>query len=314
LENGWNPFAESQSVSTIILENSKSTEEVLYDLLKEKLKNPYSIRYKRELEIIHNQFISFLNVDQKKAKITDLSINTVETFLDKFKSTGTYYMFKRRTLGVFFSALKRKKILTDNLVLMTPRMKSKATLHAIYSKEQVVSLLAYLKEKHPNLHLCCLLAYGCLLRPHQEIRLLRKEQFNTELTQITLSGSENKSANIRTVYIPSYVKDELKNRLSKLTCGDYNVISLAQVPFNEFYFSTQWNRMKKNLIEKGLIKPNQTIYSFRHSAAVDIYIRTKDLYLLKELLGHSDMLVTLKYLRGLGVMINETYKGIHAEL
>ena len=37
-----------------------------------------------------------------------------------------------------------------------------------------------------NLHLCCLLTYGCLLRPHREIRLLTWEDYE-ELTRISLS-------------------------------------------------------------------------------------------------------------------------------
>jgi site-specific recombinase XerD len=54
------------------------------------------------------------------------------------------------------------------------------------------------------------------------------------------------------------------------------------------------------MFEKKLIYENQTIYSFRHTAAVKVYRKTKDLHLLQQLLGHSDMIVTLKYLRGLG--------------
>ena len=50
----------------------------------------------------------------------------------------------------------------------------------------------------------------------------------------------------------------------------------------------------------GILEKNHTIYSFRHTAAVDVYRRTKDVNLLKSMLGHSSILVTLKYLRGLG--------------
>ena len=50
----------------------------------------------------------------------------------------------------------------------------------------------------------------------------------------------------------------------------------------------------------GIIEPNQTIYSFRHTAAINVYNKSKDLHVLQQLLGHSDMIVTMKYLRGLG--------------
>jgi integrase len=60
--------------------------------------------------------------------------------------------------------------------------------------------------------------------------------------------------------------------------------------------------------KEGLIQEKQTIYSFRHTAAVEVYQRTKDVNLLKSLLGHSSILVTLKYLRGLGEYNEEILK------
>ena len=53
--------------------------------------------------------------------------------------------------------------------------------------------------------LCCLLTYGCLLRPHREIRLLTWGDFDEQLTRISLSGSRNKSGRNRIVPIPDYV-------------------------------------------------------------------------------------------------------------
>lgn len=59
------------------------------------------------------------------------------------------------------------------------------------------------------------------------------------------------------------------------------------------------------MYDKGLIYKNQTIYSFRHTAAVEVFRRTKDVYLLQKLLGHSTIMVTLKYLRNLGEFNSE---------
>jgi len=50
------------------------------------------------------------------------------------------------------------------------------------------------------------------------------------------------------------------------------------------------------LIEKG-----QTLYSFRHSGAIDIYRRTGSLSKLQKAMGHSSLNVSLTYLRGLEV-------------
>ena len=57
--------------------------------------------------------------------------------------------------------------------------------------------------------------------------------------------------------------------------------------------------MKRNI--KNLPEQDQTIYSFRHSGAIEIYKRTGSLSKLQKALGHSSLAVSLTYLRGLEV-------------
>ena len=57
--------------------------------------------------------------------------------------------------------------------------------------------------------------------------------------------------------------------------------------------------MKRNI--KNLPEQDQTIYSFRHSGAIEIYKRTGSLSELQKVMGHSSLAVSLTYLRGLEV-------------
>ena len=57
--------------------------------------------------------------------------------------------------------------------------------------------------------------------------------------------------------------------------------------------------MKRNI--KNLPEQDQTIYSFRHSGAIEIYKRTGSLSKLQKAMGHSSLAVSLTYLRGLEV-------------
>jgi integrase len=143
------------------------------------------------------------------------------------------------------------------------------------------------------------MTYGCFLRPHEEIRLLTKKHFKAGNSEIHLAGDENKGGKVRVVYVPDYVREELEPVLDGIKRED-NIFSLYKIPFNETYFSKQWSRQKKALLSYGLIYPNQTLYSFRHSAAIDVFRRTKDVYLVQKMMGHSSVTVTLKYLRSLG--------------
>jgi len=57
--------------------------------------------------------------------------------------------------------------------------------------------------------------------------------------------------------------------------------------------------LKRNI--KNLPEQDQTIYSFRHSGAIETYKRTGSLSKLQKAMGHSSLTVSLTFLRGLEV-------------
>ena len=50
-----------------------------------------------------------------------------------------------------------------------------------------------------------------------------------------------------------------------------------------------------------LLKEGQTLYSFRHSGAIEIFKRTGSITKLQKAMGHSSINVSLTYLRGLEI-------------
>lgn len=291
--------AAALDILTKPIEIIQTTETLLRDALQKKLDSDLSRTYKRNLRLIHNDFIAFLTPSELQSSIAEIPTIRVEKFLTKYKSSGTYYMNKRRDLGVLFSSVGRMIDQTLTSVKKTESRRVKARLHKAYDKEQLKPILGYLKEHHYNMYLCCLITYSCWLRPHEEVRMLSKEHFKNNNSEIHLSGDENKSLKVRVVYIPDYVQAELNQILNKLNSCD-NIFTRTNRPYNDAYFNTQWKRAWNKMFEKDLVKVNQTIYSFRHTAAIDVFKRTKDVYLLQKLLGHSTIVVTLKYLRSLG--------------
>jgi integrase len=292
---------------TPVNNNTVTTEELLQTALNKKLAGDLSKTYKRNLRNIHRQFTRFLSTSELSGSITEISAIRIEEFLSRFKSSGTYYMDKRRDLGVLFSSAG--KVISHALpaIKSTERMRIKATLHRSYDKEQLKPIFEFLKTNQPNVYLCCLLTYGSWLRPHEEVRLLTKRHFKKANTEIHLSGSENKGGKVRVVYVPEYTQSVIEPILAKLKPDD-NIFTGRSEPFNDAYFNTQWTRAWKKMYKQELIYKKQTIYSFRHTAAVEVFRRTKDVYLLQKLLGHSTIMVTLKYLRNLGEFNSDELK------
>ena len=159
--------------------------------------------------------------------------------------------------------------------------------------EDIGGMLKQLKAFNFNLYLCCLFTYGCLLRPHREVRLLKWRDFNKELTYVSVDGSRVKSKRNRIMPIPEFIRKELV-----VGDSDDNIFSGRPIEFNGDYFKTLWSRFKMKHPEIG---EQTTIYLFRHSGAIEIFKRTGSIHKLQRAMGHSSLNVSLTYLRGLEV-------------
>ena len=180
---------------------------------------------------------------------------------------------------------------TSNLVQSVRLKKPTSTLHKPF--DNVNEVLDAVRDYNQQLYLCCLMTYGCLLRPHREIRELTWSDFSEDLRYIHLSGNRNKSGRNRIVPVPSYVRDVLVKGES-----NHNIFSGSNKPLNQDYFKTLWSRFKR---QSDILEQGQTLYSFRHSGAIEIFKRTGSLHKLQKAMGHSSINVSLTYLRGLEI-------------
>lgn len=297
LEKGWNPLE-----AVALVDSPVTLEQSIQKIVQSKLTGNYSRTYTRDIESTAKQFLEFLTSKEKSAPPDSLSASRITTFLNLYNSSNRNYMNKRQYLNVIL----------PGTILKTAKKKFTETLHEVYSKDEMLEILKFLKLNYPRLHLVALLAYGCFLRPHEESRLLKLKHIRDQ--KIYLSGNENKGKKVRVVHIPDYVYSELLPFIQSCLSSESYILTGSDWLPNYDYLKTQWSRAKKTLKQENMIKPNQTLYSFRHTAAVNVYHKTKDIYILQQLLGHSDMAVTLKYLRGLGEMNHDRLKHVMPEL
>ena len=204
-------------------------------------------------------------------------------------TNNTSYNTTRRHVNVLVNYLYENGFKINKSKLKT--RKQKEVLHKPI--DDVKSLLDSIKEFNYNLYLCSLLTYGCLLRPHQEIRQLKWSDFNDDLSLIRLSGDRMKSKRNRIVPVPKYIREILVK-------GDnnHNIFTNTIVAYNPSYFKVVWSRFKK---VNSSINKDITLYSFRHSGAIEIFKRTGSLTKLQKAMGHSSINVSLIYLRGLEI-------------
>ena len=264
------------------LSKPKSSVEFFDNLIEKKLNEPLSDVYRKALKsyavILRKELV-------EKGRITSSFIDSIPLRYNN----NTSYNSIRRHINVLVNHLHNNNF-PIGLSMIKPR-KQEEVLHSPINN--VGELLIRVKALNVNLYLCCLLTYGCLLRPHQEIRLLKWENFSDDLSYINLTGSKVKSKRNRIVPVPTYIREVLKRG-----CNQNNIFSNTLQPYNKGYFSLLWRRFKSSNPD---IDKNITIYSFRHTGALEIFKRTGSITKLQKAMGHSSIRVSLTYLRGLEV-------------
>ena len=256
--------------------------EYLKQALDNKLNGDYSIKYKDMLQFVYDSLTKEIN----GSKVLSEDVNKA---LSQY-SSGVSHNTIRRHLNVLINEAQRLGMNSSPMQEIKSR-KSKAVLHKPF--KNIKDVLEDIQAFNQKLYLCCLLTYGCLLRPHREIRLLSWGDFSEDLNYINLSGDRIKSGKNRIVPVPYFIRKELEKSEQH-----FNIFSRCPKAHNKDYFKTLWSRYKKL---SNLVEDNHTLYSFRHSGAINVFERTGSLTKLKEAMGHSSLNVSLTYLRGLEV-------------
>ena len=289
IQDGWRP----EKNSPIQLVPIKS---VANNALKRKLLMDYSSSYKKDLaytERLWLQFITERGISEQPMET--LKVEDVRDFIFKCSpSTASMANWKRN-----ISALLKDELESNGIPLNLRKIKLPKQAQELHRPiEDLTAVLTEIKDYNSNLHLCCLMTYSMLLRPHREIRCLRFSDFKDDFSMLSLDGKRVKSKRNRIVPVPEPVQQELASRLKIVNDRDANIFSLQPYEHNNSYFKGLWSKYKKR---STLLTHNHTLYSFRHTGAIRVFEKTGSLQKLQQVMGHSDMKVSLTYLRGLEV-------------
>jgi len=262
--------------------------------LAQRLNADYSRHYKKDLAYVVVKFEEFLQRrGLKNLRLEELTTPIIRDFLDSRPiSNRSKRNFKAYLSTLFKATLEDRSIKNPFLGIKLSR--TTEVLHKPFTNVQAV--LEEIYQFDQRLHLCCLIAYGCLLRPHREIRELTWGDFNEDLTVISLSGKRNKGKRNRIVPVPFYVREQLFAFKGDSEHSDLNVFTGTTKPYNVDFFKTLWGRYKQF---STLLEPNQTMYSFRHGGALKVFEQSGSLVKLQQVMGHSNLQVSMTYLRGL---------------
>ena len=288
LRDGWLP--ENKKPKKTVPKATQPFLECLRVKLESTLQGNYSYHQKRDCKWVFNlwaQYSSIAKLD--KATPSKIDNKAIKEFILQSKWSSRTQKNVLRTLIFLTKDIDE----IDRSILSVRITRSKSTLHKPI--KDVPELLNEIEAFNDALYICSLLTYACLLRPHQEIRLLKWSDIDFDRDIISLSGSRNKSGRNRIVPMPKYVKREL---LKRYTSQEQYVLRNSNKPYSRDYLKVLWRRFK---IQAKSLDNGITLYSLRHTGALKVFEKTGSLRTLQEVMGHSDMKVSLTYLRGLEV-------------
>ena len=282
LREGWRPPSKKKEVKELPV----TVTQALQKGVDTKIAQGCSQRFIKDAKRI----VTLWKRYEREQRLRNLTIDKLQpSHIRSFLVRPNWSAKTQRTVKSTLSPLLSE--FTPNLVQSVRLKKPTSTLRKPF--DNVNEVLDAVRDYNQQLYLCCLMTYGCLLRPHREIRELTWSDFSEDLRYIHLSGNRNKSGRNRIVPVPSYVRNILVKRES-----NHNIFSGNNKPLNQDYFKTLWSRFKR---QSDILEQGQTLYSFRHSGAIEIFKRTGSLHKLQKAMGHSSLNVSLTYLRRLEV-------------
>ena len=282
LREGWRPKPKKREVKEVPVTVVKALKQGV-DM---KVKQGCSERFIKDAKRIVTLWRRYESEQHLKSLTLDkLQPSHIKNFLVRPNWSAKTQRTVKSTLSPLLTEFK------PHLVQSVKLKKPTSTLHKPF--ENINEILTSIKAYNKQLYLCCLMTYGCLLRPHREIRELTWSDFSDDLKYIHLSGNRNKSGRNRIVPVPTYIRDILVK-------GEphHNIFSGKPQPLNQDYFKTLWSRFKR---QSKILEQGQTLYSFRHTGAIEIFKRTGSITKLQKAMGHSSINVSLTYLRGLEI-------------
>jgi integrase len=287
LNKGWRPIENikvSKNIDPLLTETLKTAYE-------QKQQLEYSDRYKRDQTYFYSKAMVIISSQKlDRLLLKDFNSSIIRELLNHISKSKRVQLNCKSNLSALLSDYFVKYNIA-NPFLQVKLVKQEEVLHKPI--KQIEQVLDEIYSFNTNLHLCCLLAYGCLLRPHREIRNLKWSNFSDDCSYISLSGAQNKGKKNRIVPVPMYVRNYLvKGNAS------HNIFTGEHEAYNEDYFKTLWSKYKKR---STLLNKDNTLYSFRHTGAINVFEKTGSLIKLQQVMGHSNLNVSLTYLRGLEV-------------
>ena len=272
-----------------------------------KLANTKANYYKR-YEYLKNEWVKYLATrglrDYAVTSVDENDLLGLLQWMQTEKAIGnkTYNNYLS-DFSILFNWLLKKKAIKENPATGIAKLKTIAHKHTAFNDEQIKMIYSECEKRgEDSLLLFIQFIYYTLARPGNELRFIKVKQIDLAMNRIFIPGEISK--NSRDEYIPIAPPLRAAIEQSGRMGADPEFYFFGRAgkpsakPGNRLYF---YRRLRKILEAKKMDGSHYSIYSFKHSGAINLYTATKDIKLLQRLCRHQSLEMTNIYLRDLGL-------------
>ncbi len=211
------------------------------------------------------------------------------------------------SLKTMFNALAERGHIKANPFTGIKKLQESEGSHIPYSEDEKTKLLDYLKVKNKRLYYAVCFIYFCYIR-RPELQQLKVRDIDLVNHSVIIHPYSAKVKRSRCITIPTAFEAVLREM--KIDSCDpehfifgYKLQTCAKMINKPDAFSEAMARVNKKFGIKG-----KGFYTWKHTGVCALYIKTHDLYLCMAQAGHSDPKMTLRYLRSMGLSVNENIR------
>jgi integrase len=235
----------------------------------------------------------------------------------KNKLAATTHNTELTTIRAFFTYWQERAVIQQNPARSIKRQREAVGLHMAYSDDQIQRITEHLKgintAKAAQLYQFIQWIYYTCIRP-KELLSLTVGDIRLQTNTIIVPAKVSKTSRTESVDISPGLAEVIKSmnldglpanwyifgNQGKGVWGDYSDVRPGPKPVGVNFLSKSY---RKILDELGIGR-EYTLYGWKHTRNVHLWLQTKDLMRIMRHNRHTDPKVTMRYLRSLGLLID----------
>jgi integrase len=181
------------------------------------------------------------------------------------------------------------------------------------TKEERHKVQNYLKVRKDPFYYCCCFMYYLALRRY-DLANIRKCDIDLVNKMVVLHSSASKNRQQDSVTIMPGFERILEEMNLQDVPDNYYIFGRGFVPSAEKLTRVNdFTEYFRNVAVNVGIDSVKTFYGLKASGLSDLFTATKDPYLIQRQARHSDIRITMTYLRSLGLTVDEKIRKVNIE-